>query len=156
LTEPPALYYYEYMRMRINCNGAGEIQGHPRTRQRELLLKLLRQAGGHLDARGLFRLAADQDSSISQATVYRSLKLFKDLGLVDEKRLGQARCSYELSRHSQHQHLSCSKCGKVIDFECPLNEMVEKVKQEYSFTVTKAEVCFEGYCADCNAKVVKD
>jgi Fur family transcriptional regulator, ferric uptake regulator len=130
---------------------ADEMRGHPQTRQRQLLLKLLREAGGHMDARELFQLAAGQDSSISQATVYRSLKLFKELGLIDEKRLGQARCCYEISRPTQHQHLACSRCGKVIDFECPLSEIVEKVKREHNFTVTKAEVCFEGFCGDCAA-----
>jgi Fur family transcriptional regulator, ferric uptake regulator len=135
--------------MRINCNYETEMQGHPQTRQRQLLLKLIHEAGGHMDAKELFRLAAGRDSSISQATVYRSLKLFKELGLIDEKRLGRSRCCYEISGASQHQHLACSRCGKVIDFDCPLSEIVEKVKREHNFIVTKAEVCFEGYCGDC-------
>jgi Fe2+ or Zn2+ uptake regulation protein len=135
--------------MRSNRNYSGEMQGHPQTRQRHLLLKLIREADGHIDAKELFRLAAGQDDSISPATVYRSLNLFKRLGLVDEKRLGQARCYYEIRHSPQHQHLVCSRCGKVIDFVCPVSEMVERVKREHSFTVTKAEVYLEGYCWEC-------
>ncbi len=143
------MFYDEYMRMRINRNSASEMQGHPQTKQRQFLLELIRETEGHVDARELFRMAAGKDSSISPATVYRSLNLFKQLGLIDEKRLGQARCYYEARHSPQHQHLVCSGCGKVIDFECPLSDMIEKVKREHGFTVTRAEVYLEGYCSQC-------
>ena len=128
------------------------MQGYPRTRQRQLLLKLIRKAGKHIDARELFKRAAEEDRSISQATVYRSLKLFKELGLVEEKRLGKAQCYYEIKHSPQHQHLVCRECGKVIDFDCPLKETIDRVKQEQGFTVTRAEVYLEGYCADCGRR----
>lgn len=135
--------------MRISRNYSNVMQGHPQTRQRNLLLGLIREANGHIDAKELFRRAASKDKSISTATVYRSLNLFRELGLIDEKRLGQAHCYYEIKRSPQHQHLACSRCGKVIDFDCPLSEMVDKVKSEYGFIVTKAEVYLEGYCSEC-------
>jgi Fur family ferric uptake transcriptional regulator len=144
------------MRMRINRNYFSEMQGHPQTRQRHLLLELIREANGHIDAKELFRLAVNKDSSISSATVYRNLNLFKQLGLIDEKRLGQARCYYEVKHSPQHQHLVCGGCGKVIDFDCPLSELVERVKRENSFTVTKAEVYFEGYCSECAKEKEKE
>jgi Fur family transcriptional regulator, ferric uptake regulator len=138
--------------MRINRNNSNEMRGHPLTKQRQLLLDLIRETEGHVDAKELYRLAAVRDSSISPATVYRSLNLFKQLGLVDEKRLGQAHCFYEARHSHQHQHLVCSGCGKVIDFECPLSEMIDKVKREHGFTVTRAEVYLEGYCSQCATK----
>jgi Fur family transcriptional regulator, ferric uptake regulator len=137
------------MRMRITRNYSAEMQGRPQTKQRQLLLDILCEATDHMDAMELFRLAADKDESISPATVYRNLNLFKQLGLIDQKRLGQSRCYYEVKHAVQHQHLVCSKCGQVIDFDCPLSEMVDRVKQEKGFTVTKAEVYFEGHCAQC-------
>lgn len=137
------------MRMRINRNSDSEMRGHPQTKQRQLLLELIRETSGHIDAKELFKRAADIDKSISNATVYRSLSLFKELGLIDEKRLGQVRCYYELKHSPEHQHLVCQRCGKVIDFDCPLSELVEKVKLQHGFTVTKAEVYFEGYCSEC-------
>lgn len=144
------------MRMRINRNYLSDMQGHPRTRQRHLLLELIRETNGHIDAKELFRLASNKDKSISPATVYRSLNLFKQLGLIDEQRLGQAHCYYELKHSPQHQHLICSGCGKVIDFDCPLNDLVERVTKENNFTVTKAEVYLEGYCSDCVKKEEKE
>jgi Fur family transcriptional regulator, ferric uptake regulator len=140
------------MRTRINRNYVPEMQGHPQTKQRQLLLDLISETEGHLDAKELFRRAAEKDGSISSATVYRSLSLFKKLGLIEEKRLGQARCYYEPRHAPEHQHLVCSECGKVIDFACPLSEMMEKVKNEHGFRVTRAEVYLEGYCSECAIK----
>jgi Fur family ferric uptake transcriptional regulator len=142
--------------MRINRNYSAEMRGHPQTRQRQMLLEIIRTADRHIDAKELFKLAVNQDNSISTATVYRSLKLFKELDLIDEKRLGQARCYYEIKHSSQHQHLVCSKCGKVVDFDCPLNEMIKKVKCDKGFIVTKAEVFLEGYCSECSQENEED
>jgi Fur family transcriptional regulator, ferric uptake regulator len=122
------------------------------TKQRRLLLELLSSCQGHVDAKALYNLAVNRDSSISAATVYRSLHLFKQQGLIEEKHLGQPQCYYEYKRPSQHQHLVCQQCGKVIEFNCPLSEIVEKVKSENGFTVTKAEVYFEGFCTECGDK----
>ena len=130
-----------------------EIKGHPLTIQRRLLLNLVHDAGGHIDARELYRRANSQDESISLATVYRGLRLFKDLGLVEERRLGQVRCCYEIKRSVEHQHLVCRNCGKVIEFESPLiDKLVDKVQREHSFNVTRAELYLEGYCQQCREK----
>jgi Fe2+ or Zn2+ uptake regulation protein len=136
--------------MRVNRNSQPAMQGHPQTRQRQLLLEIIGQAEGHVDAKQLFSLAAAKDASISPATVYRSLNLFKRLGLVEEQRLGQVRCYYDAKNTPRHQHLVCSGCGEVFDFACPLNEIVERVKKERGFTVTRAEVYLEGYCEKCS------
>ena len=126
------------------------IQGHPLTVQRRLLLELLRDTEGHIDAKGLYRRASARDESISPATVYRSLNLFKELGLVDEMRLGKVRCYYEIKQSPEHQHLVCQGCGKVIEFENPLiGELIEAVRLEHGFKVTKAELYLEGYCPEC-------
>jgi len=142
------------MRMRnIRNNAAGEMVGHPVTAQRRLLLDLIRGVGGHIDAKEIYRRASSQDESISLATVYRSLRLFKELGLVEERRLGQVRCYYEIKRSVEHQHLVCKRCGEVMEFESPLvSEMVAKAQREHGFKVTKAELCLEGYCRECKKK----
>ena len=129
------------------------MQGHHQTKQRRLLMDLISETKGHIDAKELYRLAAAKDSAISPATVYRSLNLFKQEGLIEEKHLGQPQCFYELKGSRQHQHLVCGQCGKVIEFSCPLSETIEKVKLEKGFVVTKAEVYFEGYCAKCAEKI---
>ena len=140
------------MRLRLNRKEL-EMQGHPLTAQRRLVLELLRNAGGHIDAKELYRRATDKDESISPATVYRSLNLFKKLGLVDERWLGKVHCFYEMKQSLEHQHLVCQGCGKVIEFESPIvSELVDKVNLEHGFDVTKVELYLEGYCKQCKDK----
>ena len=98
------------------------IQGRPLTNQRRLLLELLRDAEGHIDAKELYRRAGARDESISPATVYRSLNLFKELGLIDEMRLGKIRCYYEIGQSPEHQHLVCQGCDKVIEIRSPYSK----------------------------------
>jgi len=141
------------MKLRLNRKQENTIPGHPLTTQRRLLLELLRQADGHIDAKALYRRASSKVESISPATVYRTLNLFKQLGLVDERRLGKMRCYYEIRQLPEHQHLVCQGCGKVIEFESPLiRKLVDKVQREHNFNVTKAELYLEGYCAECEEK----
>jgi len=136
--------------MSLNRKLNNPIEGHPLTVQRRLLLELLRDNEEHIDAKELYRRASARDESISPATVYRSLNLFKELGLVEERRLGKVSCSYELKRSNEHQHLVCKGCGKIIEFENPLvRELVDKVSREHGFNVTKAELYLEGYCPEC-------
>ena len=139
--------------MSRNRNHDNPIQGHPLTNQRRLLLELLRDAEGHIDAKELYRRASARDESISPATVYRSLNLFKELALVDEMRLGKIRCYYEIKQSPEHQHLVCRGCGKVIEFQNPLiGKLIEAVQRGHGFNVTKAELYLEGYCPECEER----
>jgi Fe2+ or Zn2+ uptake regulation protein len=123
------------------------------TSQRRLLLGLLGNAQGHVDAKELYRLASARDESISPATVYRSLNLFKELGLVDEMRLGKMRCCYEVRQSPGHQHLVCQGCGKVMEFKSPyFQKLIKAAQREHGFKVTKAALCLEGYCPKCEEK----
>lgn len=137
--------------MSRNRNERNSLAGRPLTAQRRLVMELLREMQGHTDAKELYRRASSRDPSISPATVYRSLNLFKELGLIEERRLGKVRCYYELKQSPEHQHLVCQGCGKVIDFESPLvQQLVETIRQGHGFDVKKVELYIEGYCAECD------
>jgi len=141
------------MEIELNNRQTSQMQGHPLTTQRRLLLELMRDAEGHIDAKELYRRASVRDESISTATVYRSLNLFKELGLVDEMRLGKVRCYYEIKQSPEHQHLVCQGCGKVIEFQNPhFQKLIEAVRREHRFNITKAELYLEGYCPECEEK----
>ena len=131
--------------------------GYPLTAQRRLLLRLIRDAGGHIDAKELYRRAISSDESISLATVYRSLRLFRELGLVKERRLGQLSHHYEISQPAEHQHFVCRDCGKVIEFQNPMiNKLIGRLQDEQGFTVTRAEFYLEGHCHECQASTNRD
>ena len=133
------------------------IQGHLLTNQRRLLLKLLRDAEGHVDAKELYRRASSTDASISLATVYRSLRLFLELGLVEERLLGQSSHHYEIRHPAEHQHFVCRDCGKIIEFQNPLiDQLIGTVQAEQGFSVTKAEFYLEGHCRECRTSTGVD
>ena len=141
------------MKREYNVTGALQEKGHFITTQRRLLLDLLYEAEGHTDAKELYRRAIEKDTSISQATVYRSLSLFKELGLIDEMRLGGVQCYYEIKQGIDHQHLICQGCGKIIEIDIPhFQESINKIQEDHCFKVTKVELYMHGYCTDCGKK----
>ena len=129
------------------------MEHRPITAQRQLLLDILHEARGHLGAKELYRRAADRDPRISLATVYRNLRLFKEIGLVDELRLDDTRCSYEMRSPTEHHHLICTACGQVIEFETPLvARLASEIRRTQSFEVTKSVLYLEGRCEQCGEK----
>jgi Fur family ferric uptake transcriptional regulator len=138
-------------------NQAIQMQGHFLTAQRRLLLELLRNARGQLDAKELYQRARARNKSIGPATVYRSLNLFKQLGLVDERKLGKVCCCYKIKKSSEHQHLVCKGCGKVMEFQTPyFQKLIDAVRREHGFKITNAELCLEGYCENCDQEEKRD
>jgi Fur family transcriptional regulator, ferric uptake regulator len=134
-------------------NNRQELQGHVITPQRQVILDAIRQSGGLLDAQELYKLVNSKDETISLATVYRSLNLFKHSGLLAEHRLGRSRCCYELKQSPEHQHMLCTDCGKIFEFESPLiSQLVEQIRVEKEFLIDKVEVCIEGVCRECRQK----
>ena len=120
------------------------------TSQRRLLLDTLLESDEHLDARELYRRAADRDPRISLATVYRNLRLFKELGLVEERRLEGTHCCYELRTPGEHHHLICTRCGQIAEFRSGLvGRLVSDIERERRFRVTRAMLYLEGYCGQC-------
>ena len=126
------------------------------TAQRTLLLELLHQSGGHLDADELYHQARKKNSRISLSTVYRNLQLFKKLGLVAEHHFAEEHHHYEMKSEAEHQHLLCLNCGKVVEFACPLSQKFrEDIGKQYDFHITGAEVRMIGLCSACHKKKVK-
>jgi Fe2+ or Zn2+ uptake regulation protein len=136
-----------------NRSNENKLEGYILTPQRQIVLEEIRQCGRLLDAKELYRLVSQRDATVSLATVYRSLGLFKQLGLIDEHRLGKSQCCYELKQSLEHQHMICDRCGKVTEFETPLiTQMVQDLKQEKGFTIDKIELCVHGTCRECQDK----
>lgn len=143
------------MRMKTIRKYSKQIAGRSVTTQRRLLLDLIRQAESHLDADELYRRAKEKGSRISLATVYRNLKLFKELGLIAESKLGETRSFYEIKSAVQHHHLVCLGCGKIIEFDSPLiAQAVDNLRQEKGFKIKSLQLKLEGYCPECKNKKI--
>lgn len=125
-------------------------EGHRITRQRTLLLELIKEAGGHLDADELYRRAREKQPRVSLSTVYRALQLFKKMGLVEEYHFDESHHHYEVRSKKEHHHLLCLGCGKVIEFPSPLSAYVRKhVPEARDFEIVDTELRMTGYCATC-------
>lgn len=124
--------------------------GRRTTPQRAFLLELIKEQGGHLDADEIYRLASERGMRISLSTVYRTLAVLRDLGVVDELHLDEGHHHYEVRSSTEHHHIICLGCNAVVEFESPLVEsMKETVSQEHHFRIRDARVDLTGYCSDC-------
>ncbi|HLJ18182.1 MAG TPA: transcriptional repressor [Bryobacteraceae bacterium] len=125
------------------------------TRQRQILLELIDKSGKHLDAESLYLLAKEQDPKLNRVTVYRTLKLLKQGGLVDELDLmhyGGDQHYYETRLKQEHAHIICLRCGKVEEFFGePLQKLRRQVEAHLGFQILLARTEIGGYCSHCQA-----
>src|SRR5579872_4505669 len=130
------------------------------TRQRKLLLELIDKSGEHLDAEGLFQLAKARDPKLNRVTVYRTLKLLKQGGLVDELDLmhyGGDQHYYETRMKQEHAHVICLRCGKVEEFFGePLQRLRRQIESHFAFQILLARTEVGGYCSHCQALRVEE
>jgi len=122
------------------------------TKQRELILKALYQNNGHFSPEVLYNLVQeeDPDMNIGIATVYRTLGLLEDEGLVSSLSFGAQGKKYELGVKEHHDHIICSECGKIVEF---CDEVIEKRQEEiakhFKFKITDHSMKIYGICPDC-------
>ena len=127
-------------------------RGFKVTPQRTLLLQVLAGQSAHLDAEEIYQLAHGQDASIGLATVYRTLGLFAELGLVDRRYVEpeHRREVFRLAKGPEQHYLTCTRCGtRVLIHTDLLNRVARALVQRKGVSVTSACACFTGYCAAC-------
>ncbi len=121
------------------------------TPQRRLILDILSEANAHLDAHEIYERAHTRETRLSLATVYRTLNILKETGLVHELHLDDEHHHYELSGKERHSHLVCLACGCVIEVDSTaFVEAATGVGQAHGFEVTTTQVELSGYCRDCS------
>jgi Fur family ferric uptake transcriptional regulator len=127
------------------------------TKQRQLILKTIGRADGHLDADQIYERVRRLSPSISLSTVYRNLQLFTKAGLLAEHQFDGLRRRYEIANRSRHHHLMCIGCGRIFEFSCPSSDGLQtRITKEKGFKITDAEVRLAGYCPECQRKLSRD
>ncbi|MBO6947693.1 MAG: transcriptional repressor [Rhodospirillales bacterium] len=101
-------------------------KGMKMTEQRRVIARVLSEAEDHPDVEEVYRRASAQDSKISIATVYRTMRLFEDEGIVERHDFGDGRARYEEVSEEHHDHLINVKTGRVIEFQ---NEEIEALQE---------------------------
>jgi len=120
------------------------------TRQRQLVMQVLQDNPGHLEVEAVYALAKASDPNISLPTVYRTLAVLKEMGLVKEHALGESHAHFEAVPETPHYHFTCQKCGRVVEFDAPqVKQVVHTLSRREGLQVTDVHLFLSGYCAKC-------
>jgi Fur family transcriptional regulator, ferric uptake regulator len=134
--------------------------GYRLTMPRQIILDVISETTDHLSAEEIYHKVHSAYPSIGLTTVYRTLELLVNMGLIHKFDFGDGRARYEIvedpksTRH--HHHLVCTGCGRIIDYADFINEEIELLKKtekslskKYNFSIHKHLIQFYGHCDKC-------
>lgn len=109
-------------------------RGLKMTGQRRIIARVLSEAEDHPDVEEVHRRASAIDAGISLATVYRSMRLFEEIGIIQRHDFGDGRARYEEARGDHHHHLIDIESGEVVEFEdAELEAAVERIARRLGY-----------------------
>jgi Fur family ferric uptake transcriptional regulator len=119
------------------------------TRQRELILvEFLKKE--HITAEEMYHQLAKKDPHLGLATIYRTLNLFCEVGFAQARHFGSQTQYDNVSHKGHHDHLICTGCGKIVEFE---NEDIERLQEEvasgHGFAIKTHKLELYGLCSKC-------
>ncbi len=126
-------------------------KGMRQTRQREQILRTFLGVEGHISAQELYKLVKSRYPEIGYVTVYRTMRLLFQAGLCGESDFGYGFLRFEHKYdHSHHDHLVCTRCGKLIEVRNRrIEELQEEMARSAGFTATDHKLEIFGICKDC-------
>jgi Fur family ferric uptake transcriptional regulator len=121
------------------------------TRERIAIIEAILAASDHFDAEKLYLDLRSRENLVSRATVYRTLDLLVQSGLVDRSRFRSDAFSYEpMHGRAHHDHMVCSACGRVIEFvSAEIERLQEEACAEHGFDLHSHRLTIFGLCARC-------
>ena len=131
-------------------------KGLKMTGQRRTIARVLSEPGDHPDVEELYRRATALDNRISIATVYRTVRLLEEKGILERRDFGGGRARYEPTEHGHHHHLIDVDTGRVIEFEEPAHErMLQEIAERLGFKLVSARLELFGRRPDVAAEPAK-
>lgn len=123
------------------------------TEQRRVIAKVISEADDHPDVEKLYERASKIDPGISIATVYRTVRLFEEAGILDRHDFGDGRARYEAAPEAHHDHLIDVETGKVIEFVDPELEALQKqIAEKLGFRLVDHRMELYGVSLKKNAR----
>lgn len=121
------------------------------TKQRAQILETFFSTDGHISVDELYAMLKRTNSKIGYATVYRTLKLLKDLKIAEGIKIDNQKILYEHKyQHQHHDHLICVKCNRFIEITSDeIEKLQEKIANRYSFETLDHKLIIYGICKDC-------
>ena len=133
-----------------------EKNGHKFTKQRQIIFNAIKNANSkHLTPEELFSIVHQNNKQVGIATVYRTLNIFEELGIVNKQEFTDSVNTYELigQNDAHHDHLICENCGKIVEEKILENdELSEVLKDKYDFDLDYYSLRIYGICSDCQEK----
>ena len=119
------------------------------TRQRDLILEVFLASMPHATSDEIYQTVRAEHPNIGYTTVYRTMKLLCEAGLAEERHFDDGVTRYEIE-HAHHDHLVCTSCGKIVEFECEAIEQAQReVAAERGFALLRHRHELYGLCPDC-------
>ncbi|HOX22191.1 MAG TPA: transcriptional repressor [Elusimicrobiales bacterium] len=130
------------------------------TLPRQMILDFLHSKGGHLSVEEIHLALREKLPSMGLTTVYRTLELLMEFGLVHKFDFGDGRARYEFAEGpaslGHHHHLVCTSCKRIIDYTDFIKEETELMRRteeglskKYNFSIKSHQLQFYGLCANC-------
>jgi Fur family ferric uptake transcriptional regulator len=125
-------------------------RGYRLTPQREMIIEAVAHSRKHLSAEDIFNAVQAHTSAMNIATVYRTLDLLVEEGLISRIDVGGGRELYATDHHGPHLHLACRRCGAVIEADQSLIQPLDKKLQDaHGFKPDLEHISLFGLCEDC-------
>lgn len=123
------------------------------TQQRIAILETLSGGRAHVTAQEVFEIVNAKYPEIGFATVYRFLRKMNEQKMVSEVRMGGLPARYELTPRRHHDHLTCTQCGQIVEFENQqIESLQDQVAREHNFRLTHHVLELYGVCPRCQAE----
>lgn len=122
------------------------------TEQRAIILQILFSIDEHLNAEEIHDVVKKDypESNIGIATIYRTLSFLEEANLITSISFGTDGKKYEANKDEHHDHLICTKCGKIIEFvDEEIEKKQEQIAKKNGFTITSHSMQIFGTCSDC-------
>ncbi len=125
-------------------------RGYRLTPQRYMILSVIQEADGHLSIDQVAERVQRRNPYVSLSTIYRTLELLKELGLVRENHLPGEQPHYEVVEGNAHHHLVCRNCRTIIHLDdALLGNLHEQLQEQYHYHNLTLDLVAAGYCDEC-------
>ena len=120
------------------------------TPQRQLILEAIAASEGHMSAEGLYQQVAPRFPDVNISTVYRTLEVLEELGLLRHTHFHAGVARYHLATEREHQHLVCRRCGRETELDLDvLRPLGDALQRRYGFAADLTHTAIVGTCQTC-------